>query len=72
QLPDAVSPEKLEKADWKERLSLSVGQMIGDIPALAGGGLLGALGGPAAPLSIPGGAMAVAEGLRASYMKRIA
>jgi hypothetical protein len=71
-LPDAVSPEAMQDAGWKEHLSLGVGQMIGDIPALVGGGAIGAFGGPAAPVTIPAAAMAVTEGLRASYMDRIA
>ncbi|MDR3176012.1 MAG: hypothetical protein LBU06_05720 [Desulfovibrio sp.] len=73
QLPDAVSPEKLEAADWKDRLSLSIGQTIGDIPTIVGGGALGAIrGGPAAPVTMFAGAMALTEGFRASYMDRIA
>jgi hypothetical protein len=72
QLPDAVSPEALENADWLDRLALGAGQMIGDVPALVAGGLMGVAGGPAAPVTIPAAAMALAEGFRASYMDRIA
>ena len=70
-LPDALTAEQQAGADWLERLTMSTGQLIGDLPAIVGGGALGTLGGPAAPVTIPASALAITEGLRASYMARI-
>lgn len=72
QMPDAASPEALEKASARQRLSMSLGSLIGDLPTIVAGAAMGALGGPAAPVTVPAGAMALTEGIRASYMARIA
>lgn len=69
--PDAVNDVQMNNADWADRLVMGVGQIVGDIPALAAGGFAGSFGGPAAPVTIPASAMATAEGLRTYYTKRI-
>ena len=72
-MPDAVSPEQIAGADWLDRLALGVGQIVGDIPVYAAGGFMGGIagGGVGSFVTAPAGAMALTEGLRASYMKRI-
>lgn len=71
-MPDAVNETQMSNADWADRLVMGVGQIVGDIPALAAGGFVGSFGGPAAPVTIPAAAMAFTEGQRTYYMKRIA
>lgn len=76
-LPDSVTEEQLKNADWLDRLALGVGQLLGDVPTYAVGGIAGVFaaaptGGAAAPITAPAGAMALTEGMRAAYMERIA
>lgn len=70
-LPDTLTPEQVSGMSLSRRIAAQVGTLAGDAPTLLIGGALGTLGGPAAPATVPGGAMALTEGTRAIYMEQI-
>lgn len=70
-MPDSVTEQQMADADWIDRLAMSVGQMVGDLPTIVAGGVMGAFGGFAAPVTVPAAAFGLTEGMRATYMDRI-
>lgn len=70
-LPDALTPVQVSSLTLPQRLGMQIGTLVGDLPTLTAGAALGTLGGPAAPATIPGAAMALTEGTRAIYMEQI-
>ena len=70
-LPDALTPEQAADLPFLQRVGVQAGTLVGDLPTMVAGGIMGAFGGPAAPVTVPGGAMALTEGTRAIYMEQI-
>lgn len=70
-LPDALTPEQVADLSVWQRMGMQAGTLTGDLPTMVAGGFMGAFGGVAAPVTIPGGAMALTEGTRAIYMEQI-
>lgn len=70
-LPDALTPEQAADLPFLQRVGVQAGTLVGDLPTMVAGGIMGAFGGPAAPVTVLGGAMALTEGMRAIYMEQI-
>jgi hypothetical protein len=65
-MPDKMLPVD---APMEHRIAYDVAGIIGDLPFMIGGGFLGgAAGGPAAPITAAGGALALPQALRSSLI----